>query len=757
MNDLNGAARPPAFADDMPEQGAEHAAPNPILRIHRRLRGRYPLAIVLGVVFATVGGVIGYKAVQPKFASAGIVEVKPAVEKLLYDTEQNQMLPNFEAFVSAQAEYLGSERILRKAAQAEKLRGLGWPIGDKGIERLSNNLMVYRAPRGQTIQVTVADTNPQLAQAGVNAILEAYEAIYGDQLGMNDDLKLQQLEVRRTQLLNELKRKRDEIISKSDDYDADSLGIRYDQALTELAYYDQQLAAIDRALLLRPEAEAADEQPAEDQASEETPEDADGAATMTLAELALKDTTLAQLLDDIDHLDAEIAALSEKYGPNHRQMKELYRQRDVLDARIGIRAEHVRFQLDSEAGESEPEQTVASLTREELERRRDEITRAREYASDRVREYGRMRRELGALEAEATETEGLLTETTRRQEQLRTESKNSVNRVAITQRGDLPFMPTKDKRIQLAAAGSLAGGGLGVGLVFMLGFIRPTFRYIDEVDEAHRSAPLLGTLPDFSTGDSEDRDMAALAVHHLRNALHVDPRPGVGVVLTVTSAASGDGKTALSMALGTSFAAAGQSTIVVDADLVGRGLTREMNLDTTPGLGEAVIGGDIEDLLQDSGVDGLRVLPAGLRSALDPKQMSRANVGAVISALRGQAAVVLIDTGPILGSLEANIVAPLSDAVIIAVSRGQQARLVRASVERLTRMGAHCAGLVFNRAAAVDFRHSVSHASIMSKSRTSIIDAPTSAERERGARAALMHAVAGHFPEAEAEEQESQT
>lgn len=756
MNDVNGAMRPGAYADDMPDQGATHTAPNPLLLVHRRLRGRYPLAIALGAVFAVVGGAVGYKAVQPQYASVGIVEVKPAVEKLLYDTEQNQMLPNFEAFVTAQAEYLGSARVLRKAVADEKLRQLGWPTGDKGLERLASSLAVFSARRGQTIQVTVADTDPSLAQAGVNAILDAYETLFGDELGMNDDVKLQQLEVRRTQLQNELKRKRDEILAKSDNYGADSLEIRYDQALTELAYYDQQLSALDRAIMFSPD-EDADAQADGAEAPDEEASEPAGAATMTLGELSLQDPTLSQMLDDLDHLQAEIAALSEKYGPNHRQMKELRRQLDVLNARIEIRAEHVRFQIDTEAGEAAPAQTIASLSREELERRRGEVTRAREFASSRVKEFGRMRRELGALEAEAAEIVGFLAETTRRQEQLRTESKNSGNRVSITQRGDLPFMPSKDKRIQLGAAGFLAGGGFGVGLVFMLGFIRPTFRYIDEVDEAHRSAPLLGTLPDFSTGDSEDRDMAALAVHHLRNALHVEPRPGVGVVLTVTSAASGDGKTALSMALGTSFAAAGHRTIVVDSDLVGRGLTREMALDTTPGLGEAVIGGDIDDLLQDCGVEGLHVLPAGLRSALDPKQMSRANVGAVITALRGMADVVLIDTGPILGSLEANIVAPLSDSVIIAVSRGQQARLVRASVERLTRMGAHCAGLVFNRAASVDFRHSVSHASIMSKSRTSIIDAPTSDERQRGGRAALMHAVAGHFPEGQEQEQESQT
>ena len=254
--------------------------------------------------------------------------------------------------------------------------------------------------------------------------------------------------------------------------------------------------------------------------------------------------------------------------------------------------------------------------------------------------------------------------------------------------------------------------------------------------------PLLGTLPDFSSGDPEQRDLAALSVHHLRNALQVGGGRSSGSVLTVTSAAAGDGKTSLVMALGTSYAAAGQRTCLVDADLIGRGLTRELRYGDRDGFIQAVAAGDTAPMVSATPVKSLWIVPAGRPGDIDPTRLSERNVRPVIEALRESFDVVLIDTGPLLGSLEANVVCVLSDRVVLAVSRGQGARVVRAAVERLKRLSANCAGIIFNRAAPMDFRSSVSHASIRS---TSVVVRPGEEERapRPGSRASLMDAVAG--------------
>jgi len=79
--------------------------------------------------------------------------------------------------------------------------------------------------------------------------------------------------------------------------------------------------------------------------------------------------------------------------------------------------------------------------------------------------------------------------------------------------------------------------------------------------------------------------------------------------------------------------------------------------------------------------------------------------------------VVLIDTGPILGSIEASLVTAAADAVILTVARGQQRPMVERSLGHLAAIGARFAGVVFNRAQARDFARSISGISLRSIAR----------------------------------------
>ena len=71
-----------------------------------------------------------------------------------------------------------------------------------------------------------------------------------------------------------------------------------------------------------------------------------------------------------------------------------------------------------------------------------------------------------------------------------------------------------------------------------------------------------------------------------------------------------------------------------------------------------------------------------------------------------------MDTGPVLGSLEAGIVTAAADQVLLVVARGQADVVVQAAVSRLERLGVRSSGLVFNRADPEDLRRSLSAASV---------------------------------------------
>ena len=62
---------------------------------------------------------------------------------------------------------------------------------------------------------------------------------------------------------------------------------------------------------------------------------------------------------------------------------------------------------------------------------------------------------------------------------------------------------------------------VGIGIVLMTGLVRGGYRYIDELERSEGEVPLLGTVPDLKTADSEHESMAALSIHHLRNLLQL--------------------------------------------------------------------------------------------------------------------------------------------------------------------------------------------------------------------------------------------
>ena len=87
-------------------------------------------------------------------------------------------------------------------------------------------------------------------------------------------------------------------------------------------------------------------------------------------------------------------------------------------------------------------------------------------------------------------------------------------------------------------------------------------------------------------------------------------------------------------------------------------------------------------------------------------QVSIREVQRIFREAREKYDVILVDTGPLLGSLEASIVAAMADEVILVVARGQQRPLIDKTFSRLVEVGARVTGIVFNRAAQEDIERS---------------------------------------------------
>jgi len=277
-----------------------------------------------------------------------------------------------------------------------------------------------------------------------------------------------------------------------------------------------------------------------------------------------------------------------------------------------------------------------------------------------------------------------------------------------------PRAPAFDRRKKIGAIGFVMGGMLPFGLFMLYGVLDRRFRYSDQAGEQSSGLPLLGILPELPSNLSDPEEAAAAAhcVHQMRTMLQISG--GSRKVYAITSATSGDGKTCLTLSLGLSFAASGSKTLLVDFDLVGQGLSSKLKIRPEHGMASSLETGQPGDSIVATKIDRLFLLPAGRHDEEFVSHLSRPMVQQAIDAVRDDYDVIIIDTGPVLGSLEANFVTSQAEGVVLVVGRNQHRSLVQRAEQHLITLGARVIGQVFNRALSTDFKSSMSSASMRS-------------------------------------------
>ncbi len=264
-------------------------------------------------------------------------------------------------------------------------------------------------------------------------------------------------------------------------------------------------------------------------------------------------------------------------------------------------------------------------------------------------------------------------------------------------------------------------------------WLRRKYRYSDEAGAtAAQPIPLLGILPilDEDCDDPEQLGSASYSVHQIRVTLRAQAREVGPATYLITSSTSGEGKTSLTMSLGLSLAASKLRTLIIDADLVGRSLSRNLRTTDLEGFSEALKEGTLRNRLRRV-ADGLTILPAGKLYRSQGCAVSQAAARVLLNEAKKHYDVVLMDTGPLLGSLEAAVLAQEVDGVIFTIARGQQRKLVERALHRLSELGSKVVGMVFNRAKPDDF-----YSSAYSSTSTSM---PSPEERIENQTALVKH------------------
>ena len=728
-----------AAAGDGSSQG-----PSPARRIHNLLRGWYHWAVILAILLGAGFGLLGYFGPKTVYTATGKLEISPRADLLIYNTPEKEVPPMFSSWLSTQIDKFKTPDVIDAALASDTWARAGAPA-DITAQNFAIHLDVECPEGGYLISVEYTNPLPKVAAAGVNAVMQAFHTFYNDHTNQKQSRIMSMLSDRQTNLRNQLQSLQAQKASLASAINVDSVKQGYGYQVKQLEQNEQQLSDLQLQI-------------ADLKSQQDT-----NRKNVSVAQLGATDPYIQQLLGQKDQIEADMRD-KEAMGLGNNHM-DMIRDRVALQRikqRIQQHADAVRQgQVDPAAAGSHSPSLVQLTNREKnLQAQHDKLKAA-------LRELAAVRQRTQGLDQQVAQATQQLSDTTNRLDQIRVENSYD-DRVKINNFARVPITPSNaGKRHKLAAVGALGGTSLGFGFVILVSLLDSRLRHADDTQVASRAnRRMLGVLPTLpeNLNEPEQAEVAALAVHHIRTLLQLRKTDAAkACVFSVTSPSAGSGKSSLTVALGLSFATSRAKTLLIDCDIVGAGLTRRLEAIVTQslkctlieydlitpqqaasveqerrgeesfadaalrldlltedeleeaeerrrqnavGLLEACNGHDLEDCIVHAGVDNLYVLPIGAAEPRDAGELSPAALQRLIEKARKQFDTIIIDTGPMLGSIEASMAAVQADGVIFIVSRGDQKALARRSLESLDSIHARIAGIVFNHALYRDIERS---------------------------------------------------
>ena len=713
----------PAFQEARYDEDGEAASSGggfDLSGIHRIMRGKYIAAVLLGSIFAAAGVWAGLKFAHPIYQSTGLVNV--ISHTVIYETPEKRNT-SFLEMVHALAANFTSQQMIASAMETDPWRVRPKPRTNETLGEFTKNLTVLQ--EGQLLVVKYTDPEPLEARAGVDAIIHAFESKFFNDQKEHRKQALDALEDHARQLTQELIDDQGKIAKLANEFGPNGLKAQRDYLAVELRRIDNMIADID---VQGPLADVSDA-------------------------LGLNDRYLQQLEDKRFDLKSRLAQLDASgAGAQSRQHVEVVTMLKSVESQIDERKKEIAKEstpAPTAGAAKTPALSPVEAKKDRLRKRREDIDKEMKTASEKILQIDELLINIARVQHDLDTTQEAL-----RQRQL----EQQVYELGITY-GDLPQTPYRNTHVAASVGGGLGGMALGFALMALIGLADR--RVLDPGDTMNKGQryPVLGILPELpeDLADPEQNAVAAHGVHEIRNRLQL---AGAGApmrqVFTVTGSAAGSGKTSLTIALGVSFAAGGFKTLVVDCDLVGGGLSSRITsmarrrigqlllregLVTAEQLDDALLRGrasgrkvgemlvalgyiaeadmlaalerqvrfpigildamEGEELAQcavATGIDNLWAVTLGSATAADTGMISGAAMQRFVDRARQQFEVVIIDSGPVPGSIEASIAAAHSDSVILVVARGDTRPYVERSIAYLRELPVRFAGIVFNRA-----------------------------------------------------------
>lgn len=194
------------------------------------------------------------------------------------------------------------------------------------------------------------------------------------------------------------------------------------------------------------------------------------------------------------------------------------------------------------------------------------------------------------------------------------------------------------------------------------------------------------------------------AYRTLRTNLEFTALAGELRALVVTNPAANEGKSTALANLAVTMAQGGRSIIIVDADMRRPAQHTIFGVADAPGLSNALLDETLilNPPLVETGVAGLRLLPAGPRPPNPAELLGSPRMAQLIESLKQKAEIVLFDAPPVVLVTDAAILGARTDGVLLVLQAGKTKREHAARARALLeQVGARIVGTALTNARAV--------------------------------------------------------
>lgn len=266
-------------------------------------------------------------------------------------------------------------------------------------------------------------------------------------------------------------------------------------------------------------------------------------------------------------------------------------------------------------------------------------------------------------------------------------------------------IPVRPQPMRSALLGALVGLVGTAVLIFLAAYLQDTIRNPEEITRRW-GVPVLGVISTYNINQNplitvtQPRSPTSEAFRSLRTNLQFSGVSKPLKTVVVTSASPGEGKTAMVANLAAVVAQNGREVMVVDSDMRRPRMHRLFQLSNRIGLADFFIKPDniIDELIKDTGVDGLQVITSGSLPPNPSELLSSEKMTKILDALGQRYHFVFIDTPPLLAVTDALVLASRVDGVILVVDPHKTKRAaIKHAIDQLKRIDANLIGVILNK------------------------------------------------------------